>query len=184
MELDWLAIVAATVVGMVVAGTWYGKAFTTLWSSLTGVAAADSQKASRRNMTQLLVANGMTAVGLTAGIKVTSMAVADLITADKVGVLGLHAYPAQRFRAEASTVDHAQQRLSARVVSRHGTDDRGDVDQWKSQSGPLGSMTNCSHSRVGSWTSTGTACITWTKARGRRYCSCTAIRPGRSTTAL
>lgn len=75
MELDWLAIVAATVVGMVVAGTWYGKAFTTLWSSLTGVAAADSQKASRRNITQLLVANGMTAVGLTAGIKFTSMAV-------------------------------------------------------------------------------------------------------------
>lgn len=68
MELDWLAIVAATVVGMIVAGAWYGKAFTTLWSSLTEVAAADSQKASRRNMTQLLAANGMTAVGLTAGI--------------------------------------------------------------------------------------------------------------------
>ena len=31
MELDGLAIVAATVVGMVVAGVWYGKAFITLW---------------------------------------------------------------------------------------------------------------------------------------------------------
>lgn len=75
MELDGLAIVAATVVGMVVAGVWYGKAFITLWSTLTGVAAEDSQKASRRNMALLLVANGVTAVGLTAGIEVASMAV-------------------------------------------------------------------------------------------------------------
>lgn len=75
MELDWLAIVAATVVGMVVAGVWYGKAFFTLWSTLTGVASEDSQKASRRNMALLLVANGVTAVGLTAGIEVAAMAV-------------------------------------------------------------------------------------------------------------
>ena len=29
MELDWLAVVIATVVGMAVAGAWYGKVFTT-----------------------------------------------------------------------------------------------------------------------------------------------------------
>lgn len=74
MELDWLAVVIATVAGMAVAGAWYGKVFTTLWSTLTGVAAEDSAKASRRNMALLLVANGVTAVGLAAGIEVASMA--------------------------------------------------------------------------------------------------------------
>ncbi len=74
MELDWLAVVMATVAGMAVAGAWYGKVFTTLWSTLTGVVAEDSKKASRRNTVLLLVANGATAVGLTAGIEVTWMA--------------------------------------------------------------------------------------------------------------
>ncbi|MGJ6122404.1 DUF1761 domain-containing protein [Mycolicibacterium sp. Y3] len=74
MELNWLAVVVAAGVGMGVAGVWYGKVFTTLWSRLTGVAAADSQKASRRNMAVLLAANGVTAVGLTAGIEVASTA--------------------------------------------------------------------------------------------------------------
>lgn len=74
MKLDWLAVVIATAVGMAVAGAWYGKVFTTLWSTLTGVAAEDSAQASRRNMVQLLVANGVTAVGLAVGIEVASMA--------------------------------------------------------------------------------------------------------------
>lgn len=74
MELDWLGIVIATAVGMAVAGAWYGKVFTTLWSTLTGVAAEDSAKASRRNMALLLLANSVTAVGLAAGIEVASMA--------------------------------------------------------------------------------------------------------------
>lgn len=75
MGFDWLAVVMATVVGMAVAAVWYGKAFTTLWSTLTGVAEEDSKKASRRNMFLLLIANGVTAVGLTAGIEVASMAI-------------------------------------------------------------------------------------------------------------
>ncbi|PVA77467.1 DUF1761 domain-containing protein [Mycobacteroides abscessus] len=74
MELDWLAVVMATVVGMAVAGAWYGKVFTTLWSTLTGVVAEDSKKASRRNMALLLVANAVTAVGLTVTIEVAWMA--------------------------------------------------------------------------------------------------------------
>ncbi|WP_078288201.1 DUF1761 domain-containing protein [Mycobacterium sp. D16R24] len=74
MELDWLAVVMATVVGMAVAGAWYGKVFTTLWSTLTGVVAEDSKKASRRNMALLLVANVVTAVGLAVTIEVVSMA--------------------------------------------------------------------------------------------------------------
>lgn len=74
MELDWLAVVMATVVGMAVAGAWYGKIFTTLWSTLTGVVAEDSKKASRRNMALLLVANAVTAVGLTVTIEVAWMA--------------------------------------------------------------------------------------------------------------
>ena len=74
VELNWLAVVIATGVGMAVAGVWYGKVFTTLWSTVTGVAAEDSAKASRRNMALLVVANGVTAVGLAAGIEVASMA--------------------------------------------------------------------------------------------------------------
>ncbi|AWG65097.1 DUF1761 domain-containing protein [Mycobacteroides abscessus] len=74
MELDWLAVVMATVVVMAVAGAWYGKVFTTLWSTLTGVVAEDSKKASRRNMALLLVANAVTAVGLTVTIEVAWMA--------------------------------------------------------------------------------------------------------------
>ena len=74
MELDWLAVVIATVVGMAIAGAWYGKVFTTLWSTLAGVSAEDSAQASRRNMALLLVANGVTAVGLAVGVEVAWMA--------------------------------------------------------------------------------------------------------------
>ncbi|AQA05509.1 hypothetical protein BVC93_27575 [Mycobacterium sp. MS1601] len=68
MELDWLAVVIATVVGMAVAGAWYGTVFTTMWSTVTGEAAEDSAQASRRNMAQLPVTNSITAVGLAAAL--------------------------------------------------------------------------------------------------------------------
>lgn len=77
MEINWLATVLAIVVGMVVAGVWYGKVFLAIWWRLTGIAPADSKKASRRNMVQLLIANSVTAVGLAIGFGIASEAFGD-----------------------------------------------------------------------------------------------------------
>lgn len=74
MELNWPGVVAATVVGMVVAGVWYSKAFLTRWQALTGVLPEQSKAARSRNMTLLLISNAVTAVGLAAGIKVARTA--------------------------------------------------------------------------------------------------------------
>jgi hypothetical protein len=74
MDVNWLGTVLALVVGMVIAGVWYGKAFLALWWKLTGIAPEDSKKASRRNMVQLLIANSVTAIGLAVGIAATSAA--------------------------------------------------------------------------------------------------------------
>ena len=70
MELNWPAVIAATVVGMVIAGAWYGKVFLTRWQTLTGVAPEQSKQASSRNMTLLVISNAVTAIGLATGIKV------------------------------------------------------------------------------------------------------------------
>ncbi len=74
MEINWLAVVPAIVVGMAVARFWYGKFFLALWWKLTGIAPEDSKQASRRNLTQLLIANSVTAVGLAVGIGIASEA--------------------------------------------------------------------------------------------------------------
>jgi len=37
MEINWLGAVLAVVVGMAVAGVWYGKVFVTPWWKLTGM---------------------------------------------------------------------------------------------------------------------------------------------------
>ncbi|WP_427893773.1 DUF1761 domain-containing protein [Kribbella sp. GL6] len=67
MDINWLGAVLALVVGMVVAGIWYGKAFTTVWWKLTGITPEQSKNASRKNMVQLLIANAITAAGLALG---------------------------------------------------------------------------------------------------------------------
>jgi hypothetical protein len=78
MEINWLATVLAIVVGMVVAGVWYSKiGFGIVWWKLTGIAPEQSKKASRRNMVQLLIANSVTALGLTVGIGIASAATGD-----------------------------------------------------------------------------------------------------------
>lgn len=77
MEINWLATALALVVGMVVAGVWYGNVFLAVWQKLTGIPPEDSKKASRKNTLQLLVANGVTAVGLSAGVAVASVAFDD-----------------------------------------------------------------------------------------------------------
>lgn len=81
MDVNWpstiLGTALALVAGMVVAGIWYGRVFLALWWRLTGIAPEDSKKASRRNMAQLLVANGVTAIGLAAGNAVAAAAFGD-----------------------------------------------------------------------------------------------------------
>ncbi|MEU9808681.1 DUF1761 domain-containing protein [Mycobacterium sp. NPDC050853] len=78
MEINWLAAAPALVVGMAVAAAWYSKiGFGLVWWKLTGITPEQSKKASRRNMVQLLVANGVTAVGLAAGIGIAAAAFGD-----------------------------------------------------------------------------------------------------------
>lgn len=78
MEINWLATVVAFVVGMVVAYVWYSKfALGIVWWKLTGITPERSKQASRRNVVQLLVANGVTAMGMAAGIAVASAATRD-----------------------------------------------------------------------------------------------------------
>ncbi|MEV3936964.1 DUF1761 domain-containing protein [Glycomyces sp. NPDC049804] len=77
MGINWSATALALAVGMVVAGVWYGKAFSALWAALTGIDPADSKRASRRNMVQLLIANGLSAVGLAFGIAIAAEAAGD-----------------------------------------------------------------------------------------------------------
>ncbi|MBB5079543.1 DUF1761 domain-containing protein [Nonomuraea endophytica] len=83
MEINWLATVLAVVAGMAVAVAWYSKkGFGIVWWKLTGITPEESKKASGRNMVQLLIANGVTALGLAAGIGIASAATGD----DSVGL--------------------------------------------------------------------------------------------------
>ncbi|SDD79714.1 DUF1761 domain-containing protein [Glycomyces harbinensis] len=83
MEINWLGAALAFVAGMVVAFIWYQKGFIAdAWEKLTGVTPERSRPARARNMTQLLVANAVTAIGLAAGIAITSEATGD----DSVGL--------------------------------------------------------------------------------------------------
>lgn len=78
MEIDWLGVVLAIVAGMIVAFLWYQKGFIAdAWETLTGVTPERSRPVRTRNMAQLLVANGVTALGLAWGISVVSTATGD-----------------------------------------------------------------------------------------------------------
>lgn len=71
MQVNWLGVLIAIAVGMAVAGVWYGKIFATIWSKLTGVTPERSKASSKRNMTQLLLANTLTAAGLAIAVETT-----------------------------------------------------------------------------------------------------------------
>lgn len=72
LEINWVAVVVATLVGMGIAGTWYSKAFGPAWRKLTGVSAEDSKKAGNTPMLLTLLANFTTAVALAAAIGVAA----------------------------------------------------------------------------------------------------------------
>jgi fatty acid desaturase len=74
MELtfNWLATILATIVGMIIAGVWYSKAFGNAWIKLTGVTKKDSKKAGKTPMVVLLVTNFIFAAALTGSIAVAT----------------------------------------------------------------------------------------------------------------
>lgn len=75
MELHFnlLAVVLATIVGMVIAGIWYTKAFGDAWIKLTGVTKEDSKKAGKAPMVILLVTNFIFVVALALSISAASV---------------------------------------------------------------------------------------------------------------
>ncbi len=78
MEINWFGVVLALIAGMVVAFIWYQRGFfANAWERLTGVTPELSRQARARNMTQLLVANGVTALGLSAVISAVTTAAGD-----------------------------------------------------------------------------------------------------------
>ncbi|QEH43797.1 DUF1761 domain-containing protein [Chitinophaga sp. XS-30] len=83
IKVNWLAVVLATVVGMICAKTWYMKtAFGPVWRKLTGISEAASQKAGKRPIIITLFANLITAIVLSVLIHAGSVA----FGANNVGV--------------------------------------------------------------------------------------------------
>ena len=75
MEINWLGVVLAVAAGMVVAFAWYQDGFLgTHWKKLTNNSPERSKAAQIRNMIQLLIANGVTAIGLAFGIGIAAAA--------------------------------------------------------------------------------------------------------------
>ena len=63
MEINWLAVVVATILSLVLARTWYrDRVFGGSWRKMTGITPKDSQKAGIRPMAITLVANVITVV--------------------------------------------------------------------------------------------------------------------------
>ncbi|SKW35742.1 Uncharacterised protein [Mycobacteroides abscessus subsp. massiliense] len=119
----------------------------------------------------LLIANGMTAVGLAAGIEIASMA----IGSDALWLALLVGFAAWLTFSATTLLQHNAFELKPVRLTL--------LNSAYQLVFPRGSMTNCSRSRAVSSTSAGTACTMWTKVLGRRCCCCTATQPGRSTTA-
>ncbi|WP_205686929.1 DUF1761 domain-containing protein [Chitinophaga rhizosphaerae] len=65
IKVNWLAVVLATVAGMICAKSWYRKtAFGPVWRKLTGIGEAASQAAGKRPIVITLLANFITAIVL------------------------------------------------------------------------------------------------------------------------
>jgi len=74
VEINWLAVLVATVASMVLAKTWFReKTFGTAWRQLTGITPADSKKAGKKPIIITLFANIITVVALAAMIDITAV---------------------------------------------------------------------------------------------------------------
>ena len=75
MAVNWLGVFLALIAGMIVAFIWYQKGSSaTAGEKLRGVPPVRSKPVRTRTMIHLLIANGVTAIGLTVGISITSEA--------------------------------------------------------------------------------------------------------------
>lgn len=83
MELDisWLAVVVAIVVGMVIAWVWYSDwgLVGGTWRKLTGITKADSVRAGKRPFVVLVVAIVVTALALAVACSVASALFGDSV---------------------------------------------------------------------------------------------------------
>lgn len=103
MEISWLGVALAFVAGMVVAFFWYQKGFiANAWERLTGVTPDRSRPARTRNMTQLAVANLVTAVGLAVGVSLASEVTGD----DTVGTALLVGFAAWLTLSASTLLQH------------------------------------------------------------------------------
>jgi len=77
VHINWVAVIVATVVSMVLAKTWFHeKTFGPTWRKLTGISRADSKKAGKKPITITLFANILTVVILAAMIGNSSLTTA------------------------------------------------------------------------------------------------------------
>ncbi len=76
IDIDWWAVVAASMAGMVIAFVWYSDwgVFGRVWRRLTGVTPEDSKGAGAAPMVVLVVSIVVTAVALAAGYSIASQA--------------------------------------------------------------------------------------------------------------
>lgn len=84
LEISWLAVAAAIVVGMVIAWVWYSDwgLVGLTWRGLTGVTKTDSQRAGRTPFVVLIVAIILTALTLA----VASSAASVVVGSDSVAI--------------------------------------------------------------------------------------------------
>ncbi|MGO1507752.1 MAG: DUF1761 domain-containing protein [Microbacteriaceae bacterium] len=73
MEINWLGIVLAILVGMIVAFAWYQKGpIAKAWEKLTGVTSERIKPVRARSMLQLFITIVVMAIGLALGIHLTA----------------------------------------------------------------------------------------------------------------
>lgn len=73
IDINWLAVVLATVASMVIAGAWYADfAFGKPWKKLTRVDTKKAEQTVKTSMTVVLIINFLTAVVIAAAVSVVS----------------------------------------------------------------------------------------------------------------
>jgi hypothetical protein len=80
VHINWVAVIVATVVSMILAKAWFHeKTFGPSWRKLTGITPADSKKAGKKPITITLFANLLTVIVLAAMVENSSLGASLLI---------------------------------------------------------------------------------------------------------
>ena len=78
IEINWLAVVVATIASMAIAGVWYADfAFGKPWKKLTKIDAKKSEQTVKTSMTIVLAVNFFTAIVLAAAISIAANHIGD-----------------------------------------------------------------------------------------------------------